>query len=73
MGLQEKKYYDIEIDDDFISSFNGYVKEEIRKESINGRLNVEFNRLYYIGKSDWLFNQPIEVNSYQVGNNCPQK
>ena len=49
-GFTGKKYYDIEIDDDFISSFNGYVKEEIRKESINGRLNVEFNRLYYIGK-----------------------
>jgi len=48
-GFTGKKYYDIEIDDDFISSFNELVKEEIRKESTNGRLNVEFNRLYYIG------------------------
>jgi ubiquinone/menaquinone biosynthesis C-methylase UbiE len=49
-GFTGKKYYDIEIDDGFVSSFNDHVKEEIRKESTNGRLNVEFNRLYYIGK-----------------------
>jgi ubiquinone/menaquinone biosynthesis C-methylase UbiE len=49
-GFTGKKYYDIEIDDDFVNSFNDQVKEEIRRESTNGRLNVEFNRLYYIGK-----------------------
>jgi len=49
-GFTGKKYYDIEINDDFISSFNEHVKEEIRNKSRNGRLNVEFNRLYYIGK-----------------------
>lgn len=49
-GYTGKKYYDIEINDDFVSSFNYRVKEEIRKAATNGRLNVEFNRLYYIGK-----------------------
>ncbi len=49
-GFTGKKYYDIEINDDFISSFNNRVKEEIRKDSKNGRLNVEFNRLYFIGR-----------------------
>lgn len=49
-GFTGKKYYDIEIDDDFVSSFNNHVKEEISKESTDGRLNVDFNRLYYIGK-----------------------
>jgi len=29
---------------------NDRVKEEIKKESVNGRLNVEFNRLYFIGR-----------------------
>jgi len=53
-GFTGKKYYDIEISDDFVSSFNDRVKKEISKESKNGRLNVEFNRLYYIG-----INQPI--------------
>ena len=48
-GFTGKKYYDIEISDDFVSSFNDHVKEEISKESKNGRLNVEFNRLYYVG------------------------
>jgi len=48
-GFTGKKYYDIEIDDDYVSAFNDHVNQEIRKESTNGRLKVEFNRLYYIG------------------------
>ncbi len=49
-GYTGKKYYDIEIDDDYINSFNNYVKEEINKESEEGKIIVDFNRLYYIGK-----------------------
>lgn len=57
-GFTGKRYYDVEIGDDFVSSFNDHVKEEIRKESTNGRLNVEFNRLYYIGT-----NKPVIENN----------
>ena len=51
-GYTGKKYYDIEIDDDYIAAFNNCVKEEIRKQSKDGRIIVDFNRLYYIGKKD---------------------
>ncbi len=49
-GYTGKKYYDIEIDDDYVDSFNNYVKEEINKGSKGGKMIVDFNRLYYIGK-----------------------
>ncbi len=55
-GYTGKKYYDIEIDDDYIASFNNSVKEEIRRQSKNGRTMVDFNRLYYIGKKQELWN-----------------
>lgn len=48
-GFTGKKYYDIKINDDYVSAFNDHVNQEIRKESTNGRVKVEFNRLYYIG------------------------
>jgi len=43
-GFTGKKYYDIKIDDDYVSAFNDHVNQEIRKESTNGRVKVEFNR-----------------------------
>lgn len=54
-GYTIKKYYDIDIDDNYIEEFNNVVKEEIKiqsesKESKNGKINVDFNRLYYIGE-----------------------
>ncbi len=49
-GYTGKKYYDIEIKDDYISLFNNFVKEEIEKQSKDGRIKVDFNRLYYIGR-----------------------
>ncbi|NJD78745.1 MAG: methyltransferase domain-containing protein [Candidatus Methanoperedens sp.] len=49
-GYTGKKYYDIAVGDDYISAFNNFVKEEIRKQSKSGRIKVDFNRLYYIGK-----------------------
>ncbi len=49
-GYTGKKYYDIDIDDDYMNSFNNYVKKEIKKLSKNGKMIVDFNRLYYIGK-----------------------
>ncbi len=51
-GYTGKKYYDIEIDDDYIAAFNDSVKEEIRRQSNEERIMVDFNRLYYIGKKE---------------------
>lgn len=49
-GYIGKKYYDIEIGDDYVAAFNNSVKEEINRQSRNGRILVDFNRLYYIGR-----------------------
>lgn len=51
-GYTGKEYYDIEIGDNYIAAFNDSVKEEIRKQSKKGRIMVDFNRLYYIGKKE---------------------
>ncbi len=56
-GYTGKKYYDIEIGDDYIAAFNDSVKEEINRQSKDGRIVVDFNRLYYIGKKE---NQGID-------------
>jgi trans-aconitate methyltransferase len=49
-GYTGREYYDIELDGDYITSFNNSVKEEIKRQSKDGRIKVDFNRLYYIGK-----------------------
>ncbi len=49
-GYIGRKYYDIEIDEDYINAFNKRVKEEIQRQSKNGKVKVDFNRLYYIGR-----------------------
>lgn len=49
-GYTGKRYYDIEIDEDYINAFNNRVKEEIQRQSKNGKVMVDFNRLYYIGR-----------------------
>ncbi len=49
-GYTGKNYYDIPIADDYISAFNKRIREEIKKQSENGRIVVDFNRLYFIRK-----------------------
>lgn len=49
-GFTGREYYDIEISDDYIANFNNSVKDEIKKQSKDGKINVDFNRLYYIGE-----------------------
>lgn len=49
-GYTIKKYYDIDIDDEYVNEFNNVVKEEIKRQSKDGKINVDFNRLYYIGE-----------------------
>lgn len=49
-GYTGRKYYDIEINEDYINAFNNRVKEEIKRQSKNEKIKVDFNRLYYIGR-----------------------
>ncbi|MCX9074449.1 MAG: methyltransferase domain-containing protein [Candidatus Methanoperedens sp.] len=49
-GYTGREYYDIEINNDYVTVFNNTVKEEIKRQSRDGRIKVDFNRLYYIGK-----------------------
>ena len=48
-GYVGKQYYDIEVSDDFVNRFNACVKEEMLKEAKDGKVKVDFNRLYYVG------------------------
>ncbi|MCZ7393096.1 MAG: hypothetical protein ABOK23_04735 [Candidatus Methanoperedens sp.] len=43
------EYYDIGIDGDYITGFNNDVREEIERQSTDGKIKVDFIRLYYIG------------------------
>jgi ubiquinone/menaquinone biosynthesis C-methylase UbiE len=49
-GYTGKGYYDIKINDEYIAAFNNRVRDEINKQSCDGRILVDFNRLYYTGK-----------------------
>ena len=49
-GYTIKQYYDIDIDNYYIEEFNNLVKKEIEIQSKDGKINVDFNRMYYIGK-----------------------
>lgn len=51
-GYTDKKYYDIKIDDYYVTAFNNGVKEEIKRQAIDGRIIVDFCRLYYIGQKE---------------------
>jgi ubiquinone/menaquinone biosynthesis C-methylase UbiE len=49
-GFVSKKYYPVEITDEYVAKFNNYVRIEIENDSEGGKTKVEFNRLYYIGE-----------------------
>jgi len=48
-GFAGKSCYGIKIDDDYIEAFGRAVREEIENSASDGRVEVDFNRLYYIG------------------------
>ena len=48
-GFLGWEYYDIEIDDTYIEAFNRAVREEMDKDAADGKVEVDFNRLYYVG------------------------
>jgi ubiquinone/menaquinone biosynthesis C-methylase UbiE len=50
-GFTGKQYYDIDVSDEYVDRFNALVKEEMLKEAKDGRVKVDFNRLYYVGEA----------------------
>lgn len=49
-GFTGRAYYDIKITDDYINTFNCFAREEMARQSKDGKIKVDFNRMYYIGK-----------------------
>jgi ubiquinone/menaquinone biosynthesis C-methylase UbiE len=49
-GLNSQKYYGVRINDDYVRKLNEKVKEEFFNNAINGKVILDFNRLYYIGE-----------------------
>jgi trans-aconitate methyltransferase len=49
-GFAGKDFYDVAVDDDFVGWFNDAVRDEMEKDSTDGRVTVDFNRLYYVGR-----------------------
>ena len=50
-GFTTKEFYDVPIDDDYVRRFNQYARSAIERRAINGKVMVDFRRLYYVGKN----------------------
>ncbi|MHB8896309.1 MAG: methyltransferase domain-containing protein [Candidatus Geothermincolia bacterium] len=48
-GFIGRDYYDVELTDEYLAAFSGAVRDEMVKRSVGGMVEVDFNRLYYIG------------------------
>jgi len=49
-GFAGRDFYDVPLADDFVTRFNEAVRDEMGKDSSGGKVTVDFNRLYYIGR-----------------------
>jgi SAM-dependent methyltransferase len=49
-GFAGKEYYEGEVDEGYIEAFNAAVRDEMEKDASGGEVEVDFNRLYYIGR-----------------------
>ncbi len=49
-GLTCEAYYACPVDEGYIARFNGYVREAMERDAVNGRTVTVFNRLYYVGE-----------------------
>lgn len=49
-GFAGKDFYEVEVDDGYIKAFNAAVREEMEKDAASGEVQVDFNRLYYVGR-----------------------
>lgn len=48
-GFAGRQYYDIEVDDAYIEAFARAVREEMEASANDGKVEVDFNRMYYVG------------------------
>lgn len=49
-GFIGAEYYDIALSDEYVSSFAEAAREEMERRAKDGMIEVDFNRLYYIGR-----------------------
>jgi hypothetical protein len=49
-GFAGKAYYEVQVDDAYVEALNTAVREEMEKDATGGKVTVDFNRLYYIGR-----------------------
>ena len=49
-GYTTKEFYEMPIDDDYVYRFNQYTRLAIEKRAQDGKVKVDFRRLYYVGK-----------------------
>lgn len=50
IGFENRDFYCIPVDDEYIARFHRRIGEEIRKKVVNGKVLFDCNRLYYLGK-----------------------
>jgi trans-aconitate methyltransferase len=48
-GYTGKEFYDAPIDDDYVRRFNGCIRLAMEKRAHDGKVIVDFRRLYYVG------------------------
>jgi trans-aconitate methyltransferase len=50
MGYANPAYYDCDVPAGYVDAFNRAVRDEMERVAVDGRVLMEFNRLYYVGE-----------------------
>jgi ubiquinone/menaquinone biosynthesis C-methylase UbiE len=48
-GFASRQYYEVEVDDAYLEAFARAVREEMESSAAGGMVEVDFNRMYYVG------------------------
>jgi uncharacterized membrane protein len=48
-GYTARDFYDVPIDDDYVRRFNDCIRLATEKRAHDGKVMVDFRRLYYVG------------------------
>jgi len=48
-GYTTKEFYEVPIEEDYIRRFNQYARLAIEQRAIEGKVVVDFRRLFYVG------------------------
>ena len=49
-GWIGRAYYDVELSDEYLAAFGEAAREEMKRRAVDGVVEADFNRLYYIGR-----------------------